>query len=226
MYKACIFDLDGTLTDTLESLTYSVNKTLEELHLTHITSEQCRRFVGNGSRVLLERALQAAGDKELLHIEEAVSTYARIFKTYCTYHVESYDGIPQMLEKLMTQGVQLGVLSNKPDAQANHVIETIFGNQVFTCVKGQCDEMPKKPDPTGAWFVAQHLHARPEECLYVGDSDVDIETGTAAGMNTIGVTWGFREKEVLLNAGAKHTIDKPAELIDLLEELEQKKEED
>ena len=90
MYKACIFDLDGTLTDTLESLTYSVNETLKELHLSSITSKQCKSFVGSGARCLIERALQASGDEKLVHIEEAMETYKRIFKVNCTYHVSPY----------------------------------------------------------------------------------------------------------------------------------------
>ena len=100
MYKACIFDLDGTLTDTLESLTYSVNETLSELHLPAITSEQCKSFVGSGARYLIERALQASGDQDLVHIEEAMKIYGRIFKQNCTYKVTPYDGIVEMLTVL------------------------------------------------------------------------------------------------------------------------------
>ena len=113
MYKACIFDLDGTLTDTLESLTFSVNETLKEVALPAITEEQCRTFVGNGAKVLIEQSLKAAGDTKLLLFEKAFEAYGRIFDRNCTYHVKPYPGIREMLLKLKDQNMKLGVLSNK-----------------------------------------------------------------------------------------------------------------
>ena len=115
MYKACIFDLDGTLTDTLESITYSVNLTMERMGLPPITMEQCRRFVGNGARKLLECTLRACGDEEMSRMEEAMAVYGDVFAKYCTYHAKPYDGIKEMLERLKKEGVFLAVLSNKPD---------------------------------------------------------------------------------------------------------------
>lgn len=217
MYKACIFDLDGTLTDTLESLTYSVNATLKELCLPEITSEQCKFFVGSGARFLIERALQASGDKELLHIEEAMQIYGRIFKKYCTYRVAPYEGIVEMLKVLKEKGVKLAVLSNKPHLQTIDVISSFFEEGTFSCVQGQQEGVPRKPDPTAAFMIAENLGVEPSECVYIGDSDVDMETGNAAGMETVGVTWGFRPKEMLIEHGAKHTIDQPQELISIVE---------
>ena len=118
MYKACIFDLDGTLTDTLESLSFSVNETLKEVALPAITEEQCRTFVGNGAKVLIEQSLKAAGDTKLLLFEKAFEAYGRIFDRNCTYHVKPYPGIREMLLKLKDQNMKLGVLSNKPDPSA------------------------------------------------------------------------------------------------------------
>lgn len=115
--KACIFDLDGTLTNTLESMTYSVNLTLEEMGLSKITKDQCRLFVGNGARVLMEKSLKAAGDTDASRIEEGMEIYGRIFDRNCTYHVTPYEGIPEMLKALKDKGIQLAVLSNKPDRQ-------------------------------------------------------------------------------------------------------------
>ena len=127
MYRACIFDLDGTLTDSLESLTYSVNETMKELKLPEITSEQCREFVGNGAKVLIEKTLKALGDEGLTRFDEAFATYQRIFDKCCTYRVKPYPGIPEMLRTMKERGMKLGVLSNKPDRQAVHVVEEIFG---------------------------------------------------------------------------------------------------
>ena len=114
MYKACIFDLDGTLTNTLDSLTYSTNKTLEEMGLETITKDQCRSFVGDGARCLMERALRASGDTELKRIEEGMEVYSRIFGENCMYHVRPYDGVVQMLDSLKKKGIKIAVFSNKP----------------------------------------------------------------------------------------------------------------
>lgn len=216
MYKACIFDLDGTLTDTLESLTYSVNATLKELHLPCITSEQCKSFVGSGARCLMERALRAAGDKELIHMENAMEIYGRIFKENCTYHVAPYEGVVEMLRHLKEAGVKLAVLSNKPHLQTLDVVATFFEEGTFAHVQGQQDNVPRKPDPTAALMIAEKLGVSKEKCVYIGDSDVDMQTGKAAGMETVGVTWGFRPKKLLLEHGAKHTIDYPKELISIV----------
>ena len=217
MYKACIFDLDGTLTDTLESLTYSVNATLDELHLPGITSEQCKSFVGSGARFLIERALQASGDRELVHIEEAMKIYGRIFKVNCTYHVAPYEGVMDMLKTLKEKGIQLAVLSNKPHLQTVDVIANFFEEGTFAHVQGQQENVPRKPDPAAACMIAEKLGVNNEECVYIGDSDVDMETGSRAGMETVGVTWGFRPKEMLIAHGAKHIIDHPEELISIVE---------
>ena len=216
MYKACIFDLDGTLTDTLESLTYSVNATLRELHLPAITSEQCKSFVGSGARFLIERALEASGDSELVRVEEAMKIYGRIFKAHCTYRVAPYEGIVDMLKTLKDAGIRMAVLSNKPHLQTIDVVREFFGEDTFLHVQGQQEGVPRKPDPTAALLIAEKLGVDPKECVYIGDSDVDMQTGNAAGMETVGVSWGFRTKDVLIEHGAKHTIDYPKELISIV----------
>ncbi len=213
MYKVCIFDLDGTLTDTLESLSYSVNATLRELGLGQISDEQCKAFVGNGARHLIEKSLEAAGDPELFNIEKAMEVYGRIFKENCTYHVAPYPGVVELLEALKKDGVKLAVLSNKPHLQTIDVVKTFFGEDLFAWVQGQQEGVPRKPDPAAAILIAEHFNVPKEECVYIGDSDVDMQTGNAAGMKTVGVTWGFRSKEVLLTHGAHCTIDRAEELI-------------
>lgn len=216
MYKACIFDLDGTLTDTLDSITYSVNATLGELGLGQITQEQCKAFVGYGARHLIEQSLKATGDEKLQMIEKAMQVYGRIFKEYCTYRVAPYGGIIEMLSELKEMGVQLTVLSNKPHSQTVDVVKTFFGDSTFAYVQGQREGIPRKPDPTAALMIADTLKVTREECLYIGDSDTDMQTGKAAGMTTIGVTWGFRTKDVLKEHGATYIIDKPQEIISIV----------
>ena len=165
--KACIFDLDGTLTDTLDSLEYSVNETMKQIHMPQITKEQCRDFVGNGAKVLIEKALKAGGDEALDKLDEAMEVYGRVFDENCTYKVVPYKGIERMLETLKKQGIRLAVLSNKPDRQ-------------------------------------------------VGDSEVDLATGKAAGMKTILVSWGFRGRKALEEDGADCIVDSVDEILEIM----------
>lgn len=211
--KACIFDLDGTLTNTLESMTYSVNLTLEEMGLSKITKDQCRLFVGNGARVLMEKSLKAAGDTDASRIEEGMEIYGRIFDQNCTYHVTPYEGIPEMLKALKDKGIQLAVLSNKPDRQTVKVVKAIFGEELFDYAQGQKEAIRRKPEPDGVWYLMEQMHVSKEECLYIGDSEVDAATGRNAGLKTIGVLWGFRDRKTLETAGADDLIDRPDELL-------------
>lgn len=211
--KACIFDLDGTLTNTLESMTYSVNLTLEEMGLSKITKDQCRLFVGNGARVLMEKSLKAAGDTDASRIEEGIEIYGRIFDRNCTYHVTPYEGIPEMLKALKDKGIHLAVLSNKPDRQTVKVVKAIFGEELFDYAQGQKEGIRRKPEPDGVWYLMEQMHVSKEECLYIGDSEVDAATGRNAGLKTIGVLWGFRDRKTLETAGADDLIDRPDELL-------------
>ena len=209
----CIFDLYGTLTNTLESMTYSVNLTLEEMGLSKITKDQCRLFVGNGARVLIEKSLKAAGDTDASRIEEGMEIYGRIFDRNCTYHVTPYEGIPEMLKALKDKGIQLAVLSNKPDRQTVKVVKAIFGEELFDYAQGQKEGIRRKPEPDGVWYLMEQMHVSKEECLYIGDSEVDAATGRNAGLKTIGVLWGFRDRKTLETAGVDDLIDRPDELL-------------
>lgn len=213
MIKACIFDLDGTLTDTLDSLTYSVGETLKEMGLEPVTKAQCRSFVGNGARYLLDKAVRAAGDTDAARLNEAMEIYGRIFDENCTYHVTAYNGIGRMIEKLREKDVKLAVLSNKPHRQTAKVAREIFGETVFDSVQGQQEGIPRKPSPEGIYALLEKLGVSKEECLYVGDSEVDVATGAAAGTRTVSVAWGFRTEEELRAAGASLIIRSPEELL-------------
>ena len=211
--KACIFDLDGTLTNTLESMTYSVNLTLKEMGLSQITKDQCRMFVGNGARVLIEESLKVSGDPKASRIEEGMKIYGRIFDQNCTYHVTLYEGIPEMLKALKDRVIHLAVLSNKADRQTVKVVKEIFGDNIFDYAQGQKDGIRRKPEPDGVWYLMEQMQVSKEECLYIGDSEVDAATGKNAGLKTIGVLWGFRDRKTLETAGADHLIERPEELL-------------
>lgn len=225
MYKLCIFDLDGTLTDTLESMTYSVNETLKELELPEITMEQCREFVGNGAKVLIEKALKASGDCELVLLDRGMETYKRIFGKNCTYHVEPYDDVLQMLDELQNMGIQTAVLSNKPHLQTVDVVTDILGKERFAYILGQRDGIARKPNPAGIYEIISGAGISKEECLYIGDSEVDVETAKRAEVTSVGVTWGFRSKDVLKQAGADYLIDTPRELMEIMKNTYKMKEE-
>lgn len=185
------------------------------MKLRPITKEQCKAFVGNGAKYLLERTLEVNGDFKNVRISEALQTYGRIFQEGCTYQVVPYVGIDAMLRSLKRAGMKLAVLSNKPDLQAKHVVETIFPDVMFDYVQGQKEGVPRKPDPTAALQIAKTFHLCPEEVLYIGDSEVDVATGNAAHMPTIAVSWGFREREILMEAGAVCILDEPQEIVEI-----------
>ena len=214
--KACIFDLDGTLTNTLESMTYSVNLTLKEMGLSQITKDQCRMFVGNGARVLIVESLKVSGDPKASRIEEGMKIYGRIFDQNCTYHVTLYEGIPEMLKALKDRGIHLAVLSNKPDRQTVKVVKEIFGDNIFDYAQGQKDGIRRKPEPDGVWYLMEQMQVSKEECLYIGDSEVDLATGKAAGMKTILVSWGFRGRKALEEDGADCIVDSVDEILEIM----------
>lgn len=217
MYRAVIFDLDGTLTDTLDSLEFSVNETMKEIGFAPITREQCREFVGNGAKVLIERALRASGDEQLDYFDGAYSAYQRIFDENCTYLVRPYPGVEKMLAYMKNAGMKLAVLSNKPDKQAVHVVEDIFGKDLFDVVYGQREGIPRKPDPAPLLSLASELGADPSEILYIGDSEVDLATGCAAHADTILVSWGFRSRQELKEAGAERIADTAGQIIQMMQ---------
>ena len=212
--KACIFDLDGTLADTLESMSVSANQVIKTLGYAPLPRENFRYYAGDGAKTLIERVLRDAGDKKLEHFEEVYRAYSEIFDKDCTYKVIVFDGMRETLEKLKTMGIKLAVLSNKPHAQTKKVISSLFGDDLFDWVQGQQEGIPRKPDPYAAIQIAEKFGVKPEECVYIGDSEVDVATGTAARMKTLGVTWGFRSVEQLKEAGATILLDRPVQILE------------
>ena len=222
MYKACIFDLDGTLCDSVESIAYSANQALRDMGLREAGTEEYKVFVGDGVDMLIRRLLRFAGDEDGLRFEELKQRYMEYFKEGCMYQVKPYPGIPEALKFLKEQGVKLAVLSNKPHENTKNVIEKVFGTECFDCILGQSERFPRKPDPEGALYLAELFGAKPEECLYVGDTGTDMKTGTTAGMYTIGVLWGFRGQKELEETGADRVIAHPSGLTGIYMEKDEK----
>ncbi len=215
MYRACIFDLDGTLCDTVESIAFCANRALREEGMPEASLEDYKIFVGDGVDMLVRRLLRFGGDDSCSRFEAVKSRYMEYFKEDCIYHVVPYPGIPEMLLELKGKGVRLGVISNKPHGNTLAVIGKVFGNSIFDFVQGQSDAFPRKPDPKGALYVAKKLGVCPKECLYIGDTGTDMKTGNAAGMHTVGVLWGFRDEEELTKTGACQVIGEPSKIVEI-----------
>ena len=214
--KGAIFDLDGTLLDTLESIAKSGNEMLQCFGYPAVATAQYGRFAGDGADMLVARALRYSGDASLSHLEEAKKRYREFFRTFYHYRVRPYEGIPALLEALDQQAVLLGVCTNKPHEHAVKLVQESFRENLFTHVFGQNEGFPQKPDPKALLRIIEKWNIRPEECVYLGDSDVDMQTGKGANCRTVGVLWGFREKEELLANGDDHVIAHPMDLIPLL----------
>ena len=212
MIKGAIFDLDGTLLATLESIAKAGNAMLKHFGFPSVPVKQYGIFAGNGADKLVERALLYSGDTKLVHLNEAIRVYRECFGEYCSYQVKPYDGILEMLLELQSKNIRLGVVTNKPHVNAVRLMKEYFGDFSFTHVIGQQEGLPQKPDPAGIFTVLRDWDIAPSECVYLGDSDVDMQTGNNAGCLTVGVLWGFRDKEELDENGAHHTISHPMEL--------------
>lgn len=218
MIKVCIFDLDGTLAYTLDSMATVGNEVVRKFGLKEMPVDNYRYYCGNGADMLVQRLLIDAGDKELIHYEEARKMYREKFDQDPFYKIQHYKGMPETLRKLKNKGVRLGVCSNKPHEAAVKVIEKMFPEHEFDIVLGQMDSIKKKPAPDGPLKIAGEFGVLPQECMYLGDSGTDMQTGTAAGMYTIGVLWGYREEKELLENGAEALAEKPEDILKIYEE--------
>lgn len=218
-YQCLIFDLDGTLVNSIHALTYCTNQSLARFGLGPVTEEQMMTIVGDGYKMQMRRSLLASGDNELTHYEEILPVYLEVFSKNCNYRMHAYEGIPELLSWAKERGLRLAVVSNKPHAQAVETVEYVFGKGYFDEIIGEREGIPKKPDPTGALTAAGTLGAEPSQCLYFGDTNTDMKTGKNAGMTTVGVLWGFRSREELASLGPDYLIEKPQEIIGMIEAL-------
>lgn len=214
--KAVIFDLDGTLADSIESIAYCANTALA--HLGYGPFEKCdyKQFVGDGARKLLERCLLHRGEESLEHITQFEEEYRELFKEYCTYQVKPYEGIIPLLEELKRNEIQIAVLSNKPHERTVDVVESLFGRDCFDMIVGQSETREKKPSPEGVYYISDKLNLPLSEIIYVGDTKTDMQTGKNAGLFTVGVLWGYRDEKELREHQADVIIKYPEELLEYL----------
>jgi len=211
--RAAIFDLDGTILNTLADLCDSLNEVLAEEGLPGHSQDHCRLMIGNGLETLVVRSLPE-GLRLAAHVRPIFTKFLERYRQKQLDKTAPYPGIPEMLAQLRARGILLAVLSNKAHPNALVVVEHYFPG-TFQAVYGLRPEVPAKPDPAGALAIARDFNLRPEDFAFLGDSGVDMKTAVQANMFPVGVNWGYRGEEELLAAGAKKIIGSPAEFVDL-----------
>ena len=209
-YEAVIFDLDGTLVDTLDDLTDSVNFALSSFGFPMRNREEVRSFVGNGVRKLVYLSVPEGTDEETS--EKCLGVFKEHYRNNSRNKTKPYDGIIELLEKLCESDVKTAVVTNKMQSAAKDIVEFFFGNKISLAV-GQVDGVAQKPNPDGVLLVLEKLGIKKEKAVYVGDSEVDCITARNAGVDCIGVTWGFRSAETLKESGAGIIVDEPLQIL-------------
>lgn len=214
MKKGCIFDLDGTLVNSLVDLAMATNEVLRIHQLPTHDISAYNQFVGNGVKKLIERALP---QDRLDLMEECLNEFYQIYDEHCLDHTIPYQGIKELIQLLKEENMQLSVVTNKPHYLAVKIVENLFPN-TFTTILGQQDLYPTKPHPESTFIALISMKISKDECYFIGDSNVDIQTGYEAEMETIGVCWGFRGRKELENEGATYVVDKPSEIKEIIDE--------
>jgi len=210
--RGVIFDLDGTLLDTLEDLADAANTTLAHFGLPGHTPDAYRYFVGEGLVTLIERIIPEASRSQVM-VTDCIALFQQIYGQGWAQKSRPYEGVMEMLQQLRLAGLQLGVLSNKPHPFTQLCVQHFFPAKTFDFVYGQRENVPKKPDPAGALEIASLMDCFPQQIVYVGDTATDMKTGNRAGMSTVGVLWGFRTRQELLENKAAMIAAHPLEIV-------------
>lgn len=211
--RALLFDLDGTLANTLQDLASATNRALEQNGNPTCPLSAYAQMVGNGARKLIERSLGDAATPEIT--ERVLADFLHIYDAACMVDTRPYEGIPEALTILKAHGLRMAVVTNKPEPQARKIVDCLFPS-VFEAVYGGCAGRKPKPDPSTALVAAKSLEAAPEETLFIGDSDVDIFTSKSANMHSIGCGWGFRGIQELCDVGVDFPVNSPQEMLECI----------
>lgn len=216
-YKLVVFDLDGTLVNSLTDLAVSVNEGLLKAGLKTHAVEKYKKFVGNGREKLVERAMgKEYNDKKLRSIVK--STFDSYYSLHCNDNTSSYKGCADLLYELKKLGVKTAVLSNKPDEFVEKILNKVYPSHKFDFAWGKKAEYPTKPSPEALNAIVEKSGVKKSECLYIGDSDVDVKTAENAFVDMIGVEWGFRGREELVSAGALFVASTAEEILEYINE--------
>ncbi|PKL38978.1 MAG: HAD family hydrolase [Spirochaetae bacterium HGW-Spirochaetae-1] len=209
---AVIFDLDGTLINSLGDIADTMNHILAINNLPVHEEDQYRYFIGDGLQNLIIRSLPEdyRSDK---FVSEMHRAYGVEYRKRCLFKTRPYPGIVTMLETLSMKGIKMAVLSNKSDEFTRYMVSELFPDNFFSAVMGSRNDTPRKPDPAGALMLAKQCEIEPACCLFIGDSNIDMRTGTNAGMLPVGVLWGFRTEQELRDGGAGSIVTHPGEIM-------------
>jgi len=214
-FKAVLFDLDGTLLNTLDDLADSMNASLKRFGFPPHPVNTYKYLIGDGLRNLVLRALPEQHRDEIT-IDKIMTAEREEYGRNWANKTQPYEGIAELLDVLVVRKIAMCILSNKPDDFTQGIVQKFLPNWQFAVVQGQSNDIPVKPDPMGAGQIASRLRLKPADFLYVGDSNTDMQTANAAGMLPVGVLWGFRPKDELIKAGAKALIERPEDLLNLI----------
>lgn len=212
-YKAVIFDMDGTILNTLEDLKNATNYSLRQFEMPERSLEEVRMFVGNGIRKLVERAVPAGTSEE--KIAQVLDVFLEYYEIHSADNTSPYPGILELVEKLKKSGIKTAVSTNKADVPAQELGREYF-NGIFDLIVGQQDGLKVKPAPDSVNKILSILDIQKKDAIYIGDSDVDVQTAKNSGLDFIGVSWGFRGREFLEKNGAKNIVDNANEILDLV----------
>ena len=213
-YEAAIFDLDGTLVNSLDDLANSANDTLHAYGFPVHEVEAYRYFVGNGSRKLIERILPEKHATDMTFVEQFMSKYKDCYARNLLQKTKPYDGIMEMLEELRRRGIPMAVCTNKHQSAAEMIVKTLFPHGIFQEIIGDQEGLPRKPDPQKVLRIMRDFGVTGEQTAYFGDTDVDMDTARNAGAFAVGVLWGFRAREELVAHGADILLTHPMELFE------------
>jgi len=213
-FRVVLFDLDGTLLDTVEDLADATNAALGQLGFAGHPVEAYKRLIGDGVEMLARRVLPP--DRPEAAVAECAALVKREYSACWSRKTRPFAGVAELLDALTARGLPMAVLSNKPEEFTQLCVARLLGRWRFAAVVGQSARLPKKPDPAGARYIAARLDLPPAEIVYLGDTDTDMQTAVAAGMFPAGALWGYRDREELLSHGAKVLLQWPPDLLGLL----------
>ncbi len=219
MIKAVLFDLDGTLVNTLDDIADSVNFILEKYGYPVHKAEKYKYFAGCGNETMIRRALPEKFREDREYVLKIREEFFEHYGAHCTDKSHVYDGIYELIDRLKNMGIMLAVVTNKSQKMADLILPVYFKKGTFSSVIGQRDGVPAKPEPHMPFLAMTDMEVNPDECLFVGDSYNDIEAGINSGNTPVGVLWGFRERQELQNAGARYIVENPGEIADIIEEI-------
>ncbi len=217
MKKIVVFDIDGTLLDTIETIAHYINATLSHFGFANIPLEAFPHYLGNGPIVLMESALAHVGYAQEVPFDDVFAHYNAAYEAESAYKTVMYPGIDPMLKAIKARNIRIGAFSNKQESVVIPVMSAVFGEGYFDGIRGMRPNFPRKPDPRGLFELLDELELSIEDCLYVGDTEVDYETGTRANVDTVLVDWGFRTAEELRALNPPILIHKPEELLQYLD---------